>query len=187
MSSAPNDRYSFPAIVLHWLIALLILTQFGLGWYMVDLPKGPDRHFFFSLHKSIGLTVAALALLRLLWRMIHLPPPLPAHVPQWKRTAAGATHALLYIFMFLQPVSGYISSSFSGYKTRWFGIPLPQWGWKDPPLNELFTDVHVASSIILLSLIVLHITAALTHLLVEHDGVFQRMLPRRRATREYRK
>ncbi len=170
-------RYALPAIFLHWLMAVLILAMFGIGWYMVDLPKGPDRHFYFSLHKSLGLTVAALALLRLLWRIGHPPPPLPEQVQQWKRTAAGATHVLLYIFMFLQPISGYLSTSFSGYKTKWWGIPLPHWGWKDPPLNELFTDIHVASSVFLIALILLHVSAALVHLLVERDGVFQRMWP----------
>lgn len=173
-----NNRYTLPAIALHWVIAGLIIFLFGLGWYMTDLPKGPVRTPYFSLHKSVGLTVAGLALLRLLWRLTHRPPALP-DMPDWQRRAAGFTHTMLYVFMFLQPVSGYISSSFSGYTTKYFGIPLPDWGWKDHILNQLFTDVHVVSSVILLCLIVVHVSGALQHAF-KHDGVVGRMLPGRR-------
>ena len=171
-----NNRYTSPAIALHWLIAALIAFLFGLGWYMVDLPKGPVRTPYFSLHKSIGLTVAGLALLRLLWRLGHRPPALPETMPAWQRRAAGFSHTLLYVFMFLQPVSGYVSSSFSGYTTKYFGIPLPNWGWKDQILNELFTEIHVVSSVILLSLIVVHVSAVILHA-SRRDGVAGRMLP----------
>ena len=69
-----QPRYSLIAIVLHWAMALLIFTMFGLGWYMVDLPDGPHKSWYFALHKSIGLTVAMLAVLRLTWRLTHRPP-----------------------------------------------------------------------------------------------------------------
>jgi len=169
--------YGRMAISLHWLMVVLILIMYGPGWYMVDLPKGDERHLFFTTHKSIGLTVAMLALLRLYWRQVSPLPGKPVGMPGWKWILAEFTHGLLYAMMFLQPLTGYVSSSFSGYKTRYFGIPLPQWGWKDPVLNELFTEFHVICSIILLSLIILHVLAALSHLLVLKDGVFQRMWP----------
>lgn len=171
-----NNRYSVPAITFHWIIAALIVFLFGLGWYMTDLPKGPVRTPYFSLHKSIGLTVAGLALLRLLWRLTHRPPVLPAAIPDWQRRASGFVHTMLYVFMFLQPISGYVSSSFSGYSTKYFGVPLPNWGWKDHALNQLFTDVHVVSSFILLGLIIIHVSGALLHA-VKGDGVIGRMLP----------
>lgn len=172
-----EPRYSLIAIVLHWVMVLLIFTQFGLGWYMVDLPEGPDKSWYFALHKSIGLTVAMLALLRLIWRLTHRPPPLPDALPLWQQKLAHANHSLLYVFMFLQPVSGYISSSFSGYETSYFGIPLPHWGWKDQVLNELFTDVHVASSVVLVCLILLHIIGALSHVSLPQANVLRRMWP----------
>jgi cytochrome b561 len=159
-------------------MVLLIFTLFGLGWYMVDLPKGSaERSWFFALHKSIGLTVAITVVLRLGWRIFNPAPALPDSVPRWDRILADATHKLLYVFMFVQPVAGYISSSFSGYKTRFWGVPLPHWGWKDPVLNSLFTDLHVASSIALLCLIFLHISGALFHQFYIRDEIMKRIWP----------
>lgn len=102
-------------------MVLLIFTMFGLGWYMVELPDGsPERAWFFALHKSIGLTIALLALIRLGWRMSHKPPVLPETIAYWQRRLAHLTHHLLYVLMFLHPASGYISSSFSGHKTKFW-------------------------------------------------------------------
>ena len=153
-SGAP--RYDGTSIILHWLTALLIFALFGLGWYMTDLPKGSEaRTYFFALHKSIGLTAACVVLVRLTWRLRHPAPRLPDSLRAWQRTLAGAAHSLLYALLVAQPLSGYLSSSFTKYPTRWWGIPLPQWGWQDADLNTLFTDIHFACSIALLSLIAL--------------------------------
>ena len=173
-----TEKYSNLAIFLHWFMALLIFTMFGLGWYMVDLPKGsPERTWFFALHKSIGLTLALSVLIRLGWRMIEKPPVLPDFIPVWKSRLATMTHHLLYFLMFLQPVSGYISSSFSGYKTKFWGFPLPHWGWKDVLLNELFTDIHVGSSIALLFFICLHLAGAIAHMIESQSSIIKRMYP----------
>lgn len=171
------DRYSLVAIGLHWLIAALIFTLFGLGWYMGALPDGPERSWYIALHKSIGLTVFGLVVVRLIWRLTHRPPSLPRSVPPWERKAAVLNHYVLYAVMFIQPISGYLSSSFSGYKTRYFGIPLPHWGWKDETLNTFFNAIHIVDSYLLLTLVAIHMAAALRHLLVLRDRVFQRMLP----------
>lgn len=144
---------------------------------MVDLPQGPGRGGYFALHKSIGLTVFLLALIRVAWRLTHKPPPLPASMGQRRRELALGTHAVLYILMCLQPISGYLSSSFSGHKTSFFGLPLPSWGWKDAVLNDLFTDLHVASSVALVMFISMHIAGALLHAFSPGDGVLRRMLP----------
>ena len=173
-----QERYSTTAIILHWLMAILLLTLFGLGWYMVDLPKGSDeRSWFFALHKSIGLTMALLALIRVVWRFTHVPPDLPETVSLFKQKLAGLTHVLLYVAMIIQPLSGYISSSFSGYKTKIWGVALPHWGWKSPALNELFTDIHVASSVVLLCLVILHLSGVAVHIYEGDKQVLRRMLP----------
>lgn len=173
-----RDTYDITSIILHWLTVLLVCALFGLGWYMVDLPKGsPERSYFFALHKSTGLTTAAVMFARIGWRLRHPAPPLPASVVPWQRRLAGATHLLLYFFLVLQPLSGYLSASFSGYATRFWGIPLPQWGWQNSMINELFTDIHVASSIALLCLIILHVCGALAHIVGAHENVLVRMLP----------
>ncbi len=171
------QRYGRMSMSLHWVMVVLIIIMYTLGWYMVDLPKGDERHFFFTTHKSIGLTVAMLAVLRIFWRQICDLPGKPEGMPRWKWVVAELTHGLLYVMMFLQPLTGYLSSSYSGYKTRYFGIPLPQWAAKDQVLNELLTEFHVICSLVLLGLIVLHVLAALSHLMLLKDGVFQRMWP----------
>ena len=171
-------RYDNVAIALHWLTVLLIITLYGLGWYMVDIPRGtPERSFYFALHKSFGLTTALVVLVRLGWRFGHRPPALPDTLMHWQRITATAIHHLLYLFLLVQPLTGYISSSFSGYKTRWWGIPLPQWGWKNQVLNETFTEMHVICSVILLLLVVVHVCGALAHLYMRHDNVLGRMAP----------
>jgi cytochrome b561 len=173
-----QEKYSSIAILLHWIMAILLITLFCLGWYMVDLPKGSDeRSWFFALHKSIGLTMAFLALIRLTWRTTHAPPPLPETISQFKQQLAGLTHWLLYAAMILQPLSGYISSSFSGYKTKIWGLPLPHWGWKSSVLNEIFTDIHVASSVALLCLIVLHLCGVIVHVSAGEMNILRRMIP----------
>ena len=159
-------------------MVVLIFTLYGLGWYMTDLPKGSEeRTWFFALHKSIGLTTALLALIRITWRFFHEPPALPTHIPALQRRLANGVHHLFYVFMLVQPVSGYISSSFAGYGTNFWGIPLPDWGWKDQVLNEIFTDIHVASSVALLLLICLHLGRVIHHVFFTGDNVLKRMLP----------
>lgn len=176
MSSDP-PRYSPPAIIIHWCTALLVFGMFGLGWYMVDLPRGETRHFSFSLHKSIGITIFALLVVRLAWRLRRPPPPLPVTMARWQRIAARVTHLLFYVLLALQPLSGYLSSSFTAYSTKYFGVPLPDWGANDPPLNELFTEIHVICSVALFITICVHVLGAFKHLLTPGDAVFQRMWP----------
>ncbi len=169
-------HYSNAAIVIHWIMAILIIAMVLLGIYMADLPKGSEeRSYFFGLHKSLGLTLALLAVIRLVWRLIHKPPPLPDYVGTMPRKLSATIHYLLYLMMFVQPISGYISSSFSGYKTKFWGIPLPHWGWKAPELNQLFTDIHQASAWCLIALIVLHLAGVFYHLNRKETDLFKRM------------
>ena len=174
--AAPADRYTRVAVVLHWAIAALILLQIGLGWYMVDLPKGPDRSWFIALHKSFGITTAFLILLRVAWRLTHRPPALPAWFPAWQARAAEITHRLLYLCMVLMPLSGYLSASFTKYPMKWFGMSFPKAGWEDDFINAIFNGLHKGTSILLVALFVLHAGAALRHLF-QGDGVFRRILP----------
>lgn len=171
-----STRYTLPAILIHWLTAVLVIALFALGWYMVDLPRGPERSETFALHKSIGLTVLLLTAVRMFWRLRHPPPAYPETTERWRVRVARIVHMLFYVALVAQPLSGYLSSSFSGYKTRYFGVPLPHWGRRDLPLNEFFTDIHVACSVILFVLVIAHLLGALSHLF-ERDGMFSRMLP----------
>ena len=171
-----TERYTLPAIALHWLIALLVIGMLFLGYYMVDIPKGtPNRAFYFNLHKSFGVLAGVLILLRLYWRLTH-PVPLIS-TGSWTDKAAKWSHGLLYLCMVLQPVTGYLSSSFNKYGVKFFGVALPGWGWEDAKLRDLFMYFHHLISVLLVALIVIHVLAAFKHLLVDRDRIFQRMLP----------
>jgi cytochrome b561 len=179
-----QERYGRVAMALHWAIALLALFQIGLGWWMLGIPKSPAglRAGWFNLHKSIGITIGLAMLARLGWRLGHVPPPLPASVPRWEARAARLSHGLLYIALILQPLVGYLGSSFTRYPIKYFGFTLPQWGWDAPPLKQLCSNVHFALACLISALVALHIAAALRHLF-HRDGVFQRMWPQRRPRR----
>ena len=169
--------YTRTAIVLHWLIGLCVLAQITLGLWMIGIPKSPPgvRAWWFNVHKSIGITLAVLIVVRLAWRFFHPAPPLPPTMPDWERIAAKANHALLYVCMIVMPLSGYLGSSFTKYPILYFGMPLPQWGWDAPALKDLCSQVHFTTAVIFITLIAIHIAAAGKHWLIDRDGVAQRM------------
>ena len=170
------QRYSTTAIIIHWLMAIMIITMICMGGYMADLPKGSEeRTWFFTLHKSIGLTLALLAIIRLVWKLISTSPPLPDIVSATHQKMAKATHHLLYLMMFIQPVSGYISSSFTSYKTKFWGIPLPRWADKNPEMNQLFNEIHEISAICLVVLLVIHIAGVVYHMKRKESELLKRM------------
>jgi cytochrome b561 len=173
---SPSERYSPTAIVLHWLIAIVVLVQIGWGWWMQGIPKQPvgPRVDAFNLHKSIGLTILALMVLRLLWRIWHRPPPLPP-MPVWQARLAHATHITLYVALFVMPIAGYLGSVFSGYPVKYFGVTLPAWGWKDAALKDFMSAVHFATSWVLAGAIALHLAGALKHWILDRDTLVARM------------
>lgn len=177
MPGSGPHKYTRTAMMLHWGMAILVCALFALGWYMVELPKGPARGEAFALHKSLGLSAFLLLVWRLGWRLRHPAPALPVSVPTWQARLAHGVHWAFYGLLVCQPVTGYLSSSYSGYSTRLFGLPLPQWGHADPPLNQFFTELHVAGSLALLALIVVHLIGTLSHLLQPGENLLRRMLP----------
>ena len=176
---ASGARYHSVSIALHWIIALLVFGQIALGWWMQEIPKSPPglRAGWFNLHKSVGLTIGMLMLLRLGWRLRRPAPPLPETMPRWQVQAARASHFLLYACLIVQPLWGYLGSSFTPYPIKYFGVTLPNWGWDSPALKDLFSALHFGTACLLMALIVLHVAAALKHLLVDRDDVFRRMWP----------
>ncbi|ADL55508.1 cytochrome b [Gallionella capsiferriformans] len=175
----PNiTRYNNTAITLHWLVALLIFAAFPLGVYMHELSLSPTKLQLYSYHKWIGITVLLLAVQRVVWRATHTPPALPDNLPRWQKIASHATHQLLYVLLFVVPLSGWLMSSAKGYKTVWLGIlQLPDLVSKNKTLGELLSNVHASLNYLLLALVVLHIAAVLKHRLIDRDDVMTRMLP----------
>ncbi|MFL6563446.1 MAG: cytochrome b [Burkholderiales bacterium] len=179
---ARSARYTGVAKGLHWLLAVLIFGQIAFGWYLQSVPrKTPARTVYVNLHKSTGLMLGLLVLVRLGWRLTHKAPPLPAPVPAWERAAARASHIGLYACMLVMPTAGYLASNFSKFGVNLFNtVLLPPWGVDDRRLYTVFNTTHVVTSYVFAALIAVHILAALRHLYLG-DGVFMRMWRQRSA------
>jgi cytochrome b561 len=176
-----NERYTGPAIALHWLMALVLPVIFGVGLYMHDLPLSPSKLQIYSWHKWAGVTAFLLVVIRLAWRATHRPPALPAAMPAALRIAAHAGHGLLYLLMVAIPLTGWLMSSAKGFQTVYFGVlPIPDLLAKDKELGDLLSGVHTWLNYLLAAVVVGHVAAALKHHLVDRDDVLLRMLPRRR-------
>ncbi len=177
--------YGAVAIGLHWLLAVALMGAFSVGLYMQDLPFSPQRLRLFNWHKWAGITILALSLLRLLWRLTHRPPPLAASVlrkmPPWQRQAHRATHWLMYALFVAVPLAGWAYSSAAGFPIVWFGVlPLPDWAPVDKALaTDVLKPLHRALAYMLAALTVLHVGAALKHQWIDRDGLFWRIWPRR--------
>jgi len=176
--STATPSYSRVAMGFHWAIALLIFTAFPLGVYMHTLALSPEKLKLISYHKWLGITALALAASRLAWRIVHRPPQLPASLAKWERLGAAATHHLLYVLIFLVPLSGWLMSSAKGFQTVWFGIlPLPDLIDKDKELGKLLGQVHQMINYGMIALVGGHVAAALRHHFVAGDEVLVRMAP----------
>jgi cytochrome b561 len=174
----PNTRYARVVVVMHWIAALLICALLAIGWYMVGTTKNtPERAFWFNLHKSMGIAAAFVIAALIVCRIRHGAPALPGTMPRWERTAAVLNHLLFYVLMVLVTLAGYLTSSFSKYGPKLFGIPLPHWGWEDASLRGNFAALHRSAAFVFAVLIAIHVAAALKHWLVDRNGVLQRMLP----------
>ena len=169
-----NQRYTLPAIALHWGQAVLVIWLLWLGWTMTDLPKGAERSAAYGLHKSLGLLALLLLVIRLLWRRRNPAPP--AISGGWEAKLATATHHALYIFLLMAPLAGYLASSFTPYALKFFGIEIPKAGWPDESLNGVFKLLHVAFVWGGAGLIALHVAGAVKHV-IKRDGTLLRMLP----------
>ncbi|MEY3798142.1 MAG: hypothetical protein RLZZ572_323 [Pseudomonadota bacterium] len=196
MKQTPS-RYTKTAIVLHWLIAIFIALMFVLGWFMAELPKeapkqlaydifdlgvytwqlaeeASPRTFYFNLHKSLGLTVLALIVLRILWRITHTPPATLSSYKAIEKKVATATHHSLYLLMLAVPVTGLIMAINSKYGVKWFGMDVIA-GLDNKPMREFFECTHEFVGIVLLVLIGIHLLGALKHKFIDKDDTMSRM------------
>ena len=178
MRESTRDRYDSVAIVFHWTIAALILTNIPIGAFSDQIEEGLGASPMW-LHKSIGLTVLLLSLARLAWRLAHRPPPLPGFADGWRARLAGTVHWAFYALTILVPLTGWMRSSASGYPLRWFELfDVPKFAI--PPKSPQAAAVATAHEWLawtMTALIGLHIAAALHHGWVRRDGVVRRMWP----------
>jgi cytochrome b561 len=173
-----TSRYGPIAQSFHWLIAALVVVQFVLARRADGLPIGLQKFTLFARHKSVGMTILMLAVLRLLWRLTHRPPPLPAAMTPAEKFLARATHGAFYALLFLMPLSGWLMSSAKNYSVSWFGLfTWPDLIGRNETAFTWLRETHVLMSDVLFAIAVLHILAALKHHFWDGDDVLQRMLP----------
>ena len=173
-------QYTQTARVLHWTLAIVLAGQVALGWYAVSIEDQPGAGRFFAAHKSIGLLIATLVVIRIFWRLTHPRQPLPPGMPSWQVRLAEATQALLYAVMVLMPLTGYIGASYGKSGVSFFGLPTPRWTAPDHDMAERLFGYHGVLAWALVVLFALHASGALKHLLLDRNGVFQRMWAARR-------
>jgi len=177
ISSSPS-RYSAVAQGFHWIIAGLIVAQFTLAWMADDLPLGMHKLALLARHKSFGMTVLMLAVLRLFWRLFNRPPELPTGMSKAERSLAKISHILFYVLLFAMPLTGWLMSSAKNYSVSWFGrFTWPDLIGKNERAFELLKTTHQTLSWLLFTLAILHILAALKHHFWSKDDVLRRMLP----------
>ena len=176
-------RYTGTAIALHWLIAVVLLGQFAFGLALEDIPRGtPERGYYVNLHKSFGILIGVLILLRLAWRLTHKPPPLPDTMAPWQRRAAWFSHAALYACMLALPLSGYLASNFSRHGIKFFNtVRWAPWGPDDKTLYAIFNGAHHLAALLLALLVTLHVLAVAKHMFIDRDRLLLRMWPQRGA------
>lgn len=180
----PVVRYSSPAIVLHWLIALLLAIVAGVGLYMADLPDAaPERQLLFDWHRWLGVTAFLLIVLRVLWRSMHKPPSLVSGMSKLQRIAASASHLALYVLMIAAPLTGYLLTNNAGEAVNVFGWALPPLIGPDPRLVKLFEGIHTYVAYSLIGFTALHIFAAMKHHFLDRDETLVRIVPGLRSRR----
>ena len=173
----PRNRYSIVSLILHWGIAVLVLTQVLLIMAADASEAGAGQYI--GLHKSVGLSILVLTLARIGWRIANPAIPLPTTVPRWQRLFARFTHVLFYVVLIALPLGGWASSSAGGREIEWFGLfvwpmlPVPL----DRDLAGQFMDMHRAGVKVLYVLLFLHVAGALKHHVVDRDNVLHRMIP----------
>ncbi len=176
--STAKHRYDGIAQLLHWVITGLIVTQFVLASLAEDTPSKMQQLALLTRHKSVGMTVLMLAVVRLIWRLMNPAPALPGGMKGYERTLARLTHVLFYVLLFAVPLSGWLMSSARGFTVSWFGFfPWPDLIARDQGHFKLLQEVHEVLTTTLLILAILHILAALKHHFWDKDDVLKRMLP----------
>jgi len=189
MTTSPAGRYTGVAIALHWLIALLVIGQIAGGFYMHNLPDEQSALKFelYQLHKSFGVTILLLTLLRIGWRLTHKAPPLPAAMPGWEKAAARLVHAGFYVLLLALPLVGWAVVSSSPFadsvQTYLFGVvhwphlPFFEGVENRKEFSHGVAEVHEMLAFAMIALFALHVAAALKHHFLNRDDVVSRMLP----------
>lgn len=177
-----DTQYGAGSKIFHWVLAIMLLGMYAFGTYLQNVEFTPDKIGdqirLIGIHKSVGTTILALVILRLLWRLINPQPPLPEDTPKIERFAAHAVHGILYLAMFALPITGWIYSSLAGFPVSVFGLfTLPDLVPVNKDLTDLFHSIHGFCGDVLIVAFAIHVGAALFHHYYRKDTILLRMLP----------
>ena len=174
-----KPAYTSTAKSLHWLILALLIVQFGVAWTMPHIGRNTPLTALIDLHFSFGTLILFLVVIRLIWRLTHAEPEPEDGIPPWQYRSAQMVHWLLYTFLFIVPILGWMNGNWRGYPVTLFGLfelpklmptRAPGWAWTG--------DLHgFLATYAMLALVGLHVTAALYHYVIRRDRVLQRILP----------
>ncbi len=170
-------RYTKVAIWLHWLIGLAVIANIGLAMLTEDMPREAHRAAM-GVHKALGMAILALTVLRILWRLTHKAPPLPASMRTWERWTSGLVHFLFYALLILLPLSGWVWMSAADRPIDFFGLfAIPSIVAPSEEVADVLHDRHETLGLMMLALVALHFLAALKHQFFDRDRLFSRMNP----------
>jgi cytochrome b561 len=169
-------RYTLTAQALHWLTAFLIFTILPVAWVMISLPEGPEQSLVLVVHRSLGVTIFAVVVVRLAWRLTHSAPPAPRGAPQATELISQVTHWLLYALLVVMPITGYLQSG-DGRPVSYFGLlDLPGLP-KDKVLGHFANVLHMIGQWGLYALVGMHVAGTVWHVAIRRDGLLNRMIP----------
>lgn len=174
-----TDGYPATSKWLHWLVAACVLTTAPVAIAMIRVDKGPTQNLLYNFHKSLGVLIFILVVLRVANRLIR-GAPLPAPgIERWQKAASSATHGSIYVLLIAMPIVGYFANCAFGAPTPFFGLfTIPPIIGKNEPLSVVLFAIHRWAGFLLVTLVAMHIGAALFHHIIRGDTVLRRMLPR---------
>ncbi|WP_315730357.1 MULTISPECIES: cytochrome b [unclassified Bradyrhizobium] len=173
----PQLHYGTPAKVFHWLVVALLAIQYPIGWLMPDLHRGMQPGAPMTFHVSFGLTILIVIVLRLIWRLTHPVAP-ESTLPTWQRLSSEVVHWMLYLAVLATTLTGWLFASFRGWSVSFFYLfPIPMLASDNAAAGRAIDGLHQAAEWLLLTLIVIHVGAALVHIFVYRDRIMERMLP----------
>jgi cytochrome b561 len=178
MRENTRERWGSVQIGLHWTIAtLVLLVQVPAGITMVWIEPGTVQNVCYNIHKTNGIVIFLLAIVRLGWRWSHPVPVLPADMPEWQARLARTTHALLYVVLFAMPITGFLYTAMGGFPVPFFMLyDLARFVPENKPVAEIFKYTHLTLQFVLYITVVLHVSGALYHHFARRDPVLVRML-----------
>ena len=174
-----TDHYPATSKLLHWLVAVCVLTTAPVAIAMTRVSKGPTQDILYNFHKSLGVLILILMILRLINRLAVGAPVADPAIEPWQKAVSSAVHTSLYVLLLAMPVVGYVANSAYGASTPFFGLfNLPMIVEKNDALAPQLFALHRWVGFLVILLVLMHIGAALYHTFIRHDDVLKRMLPR---------